>query len=926
MSDKDQVFQMSLGGGSRRNTETQRSKLSLLRDQEATSSIATKLVEGFVPRLHDTKGNRKTLGPSQQLSQKVAGDTARMVSDAKNMMETLPDLEMVKQILVATILSPQDMMGGEINIELSNEDLGSIGAPLTSLISDYFKGTYKIEPVLPKMLEDILFMTGSYPIAVLPESAIDEAINNNERVSIENVAILSEYDAQGKPKSYGILGNNSTAAAARANLQPTVVMSGLESIFGGQAAFDAHGVSNYDADTLFGFAVTDNPTALRTPMLRDKVAREKIAGRYEAHSINGTNDGKGGLNDQTLRQLFRRRNYQFNPTLAMKTQDQLSKETRGHPLVMKLPSESVIPVHVPGDPTQHIGYFVMLDQTGNPVTLSSARDYLTNLPTNASSNEELKSSMLKAADRTMFGNKENQTMNHFELEQLYTHLVEDDLLSRLRNGVYGDNVQVSKPAEVMRIMFARACARQHTQLLYLPTDFMTYMAFDYNDFGVGKSLLEATKTVGVIRAMLMVANTLGALKNSTNHVNLDINLDPDDPEPAERVEQLVHEYVKTRQFGFPDRITSPADIADYIQAGGVSVTVSGNTGYPETKMTVEGRNAERAEVNGELDEAMKKRHYLGFGVSPEMVDRSMSDELATSLIQQNLLMAKRVQIYGKLFCSFLADHFQKYILNSRKLMDRLREIVKEMDAEGTHNVEGTSKTDVNTTVNTTAAKGGANDTEYERKIDLIVMHFVNSIIVTLPEPDLTKVDLQLEAFDKYSDGLDKVIPAFISSDMFDSNAMGDLSNSVPMTIAILKAHFQRRWLKKKNVLPELFDIISFTDNEGPALDLMKDQQAYMEGIEKSLKEFMVKAMKRATTNNEELQKANGGEEMDVVDTSDSGTGDAGTDDGTGGDDDFGSFDMPEEPAADEEPVVEEEPTADETPADEEPPAEEPPVE
>lgn len=889
MSEKD-VFGVSLGGGAQRLTPKPKAKLSLMRNQEATQAVSSKLVEGFIPRQYDRKGNRQTIGASPQLSRKISSDTARMVSDAKNMLETLPDLEMVKQILVASILSPQDLMGGELNFSLSDDKIGEIGAPLLALITDFFKGTYKIEPLLPKMLEDALFMTGSYPLAVLPESTIDDVINSNDKISIES--LMAEYNNDGKPRPYGILGNpNGPLKPPQGELRP---MTGLESVFGGPQDIHAHELSSYDENNLLKLSVTDNPMALRTPMLKDKVARQKIAGIYEAHSINARGDGKEGVSDMALKQLFKRRNYQFNPTLALKTQDQLDKPTYGHPLVMKLPSESVIPVHVPGDPTQHIGYYVLLDLMGNPLTLASELDRINNVANNVSSNTELKSGLLRAANRAQNGREDDSSRDVMELEQLYMQHVEDDLLARLRNGVYGDNVKVSRPTEVYRIMFARACAGQHTQLLYLPTDFMTYITFDYNEFGVGRSLIEATKTVGVIRALLMVANTMAAIKNSTNHVNLDINLDPDDPDPAQRVEQLVHEYVKTRQFGFPDRITSPADLSDYIQAGGVSVTVSGNTGYPETKMTVEGRSSERAEVNSELDEAMKKRHYLGFGVSPEMVDRSMSEELATSLIQQNLLMAKRVMVYGREFCAFLTDHIQKYTLNSRKLMDKMREIIRSMDTDKTTDVDGVNGANKSSTVNTTEAAGGAGDSEYERKVDLILMHFINSIQVTLPEPDLTKVDLQLEAFEKYSEGLDKVLPAFINSDMFDSNAMGELSNSIPMTIGILKAHFQRRWLKNKNVFPEMFELITFTEQEGPVMNLLKDHQSYMEGLEKSLMDFMQKALKVAKANNKTLEEANGGEELAETEPvgNDAGGDSGGSDDlGGGADDGFGDFDM-----------------------------------
>ena len=38
---------------------------------------------------------------------------------------------------------------------------------------------------------------------------------------------------------------------------------------------------------------------------------------------------------------------------------------------MHLPSTSVIPIHVPGDESAHIAYFIVLDGEGNPISQTS---------------------------------------------------------------------------------------------------------------------------------------------------------------------------------------------------------------------------------------------------------------------------------------------------------------------------------------------------------------------------------------------------------------------------------------------------------------------------------------------------------------------------------------------------------------------------
>lgn len=894
MANDQNPITLSLSGIKRDSTAAPQSRLSLHRDAELTKAVTSKLVEGFYPRLYDDEGRRRKDSPTHNLTQRLTDKAAAATSNAKNMLQVLPDLEMAKQVLIAAILSPHDMMSSTLNFQLPNDDLGAVGPQLLSVIEDYFKNTYKIEALLPKILDDALFMTGSYPLVTLPESSIDEIINSNQRVSVES--FIKEFEPTGEPRSYGILG---PAKLTESSAKKTV---GLESIFGFEAYNTevVHSLNRNVGESELYLSVTDNPNVLKTPIVKDKYTKEKLAGIYEAHAINAKKRNQAaGPSDKTtdiaMRQLFAQRQYRFNPVHDVKTQDQLEKTTVGHPLVMKVPSESVIPVHVPGDPTNHIGYYLVLDQTGNPINTADAKDYYNELTMNVQAGTDMRNSLLQNARRTQEGVKPTQELEIAELQHLYTSAVEDDLLNRLKNGVYGENVRVSRPSEVYRIMLARSLSRQRTQLLFIPADLMTYIAFEYNDYGQGISLFEKTGIVGAARALLMVANTLAAIKSATNHVNLDIQLDPDDPDPAHTVEMLVHEYVKTRQSAFPFGVTSPADISDFIQASAVGVTVSGNTGYPETKMSVENRASERVQVNTDLDELFKKRQYLGIGLTPEMVDQSMTVDFAQSIIQQNLLMAKRAMIIAKEFCHFIGNDFmQKYILNSKKLMDKLRDAVRAIEAKGTTGVElGNDQT---TTAQSITDK--EESTDLDRKIDLIVMHFINTFEVTLPEPDMTKVDLQVQAFQKYSEGLDIVIPAFINSAMFTMNEMGELSNSIDWTIAILKAHLQRRWLKQKNVMPELFDIITFADAEKDKFDLLDQHKIYMEGLTQSLLTFMQVALKKKQAMDKIISDANDGEELQETDeapSSGSGSDDSGGGDSEGGDD-FGSFDFDEPPA------------------------------
>src|SRR5690606_37950489 len=82
-------------------------------------------------------------------------------------------------------------------------------------------------------------------------------------------------------------------------------------------------------------------------------------------------------------------------------------------------------------------------------------------------------------------------------------------------------------------------------------------------------------------------------------------------------------------------------------------------------------------VSTELDDNLKRRHIMSFGLSPETVESAQGADFATTVVQNNLLLAKRALRYQKVFCSQLSDFMRKFTLKSSILMDKLRDVVKE---------------------------------------------------------------------------------------------------------------------------------------------------------------------------------------------------------------------------------------------------------
>jgi hypothetical protein len=139
------------------------------------------------------------------------------------------------------------------------------------------------------------------------------------------------------------------------------------------------------------------------------------------------------------------------------------------------------------------------------------------------------------------------------------------------------------------------------------------------------------------------------------------------------------------------------------------------------------------------------------------------------------------------------------------------------------------------------------------------------------------------AFENYSKALDTSLPAFLSSEMFDASVVGDLSNSIAVTTAVLKAQFQREWLEQNGVMPELFKLVTTPDNKDGAFNLLKQHQLYLEGIGASTLDFMKLAGKFIYKSNKAIQAVQQAYNMDSGSSSGGDSGGGGENDADGGD-------------------------------------------
>jgi len=829
-------------------------RTSLVKQDPEIQALLSKLVPSQNQSnqyVHTDQKRRTIMGPDTNMMERLSDKTATNIIDSTNLLQTLPDLEMAMQVTVSAILAPKDLIESVVTWRVEPGWIPSeLIQPMLDVVRDYFNQNYKISERLPDILRDVLYLKGSRPILLLPESSIDHLINSGGRVTTESLNNLLSADKQFF-KPLGFLGNIGKAPSKGLGLETLFNTKtqnyhpSLESI---QLGFEIRKPEsddkikiNWNFDPMVN--VVDNPQILLLPGVIEKMRKDTVhdvirpKGLATEAFITKPNPTEPSSKDEQVKPLFKNRQFNVNQTASLYRPSALNKESVGHPTEFNLPPECVIPVHLPSDPEKHLGYFILIDKQGNPLVKTTESDYFNEMAYNLKTNKNLTDQMISHVGRHQQPDGEwyARQVDVDEMSRLYSEIMEVELNQRLRNGLYGEQAKVSRPQDIYQIMFARALAGMQTQLLYVPAELMTYIAFDYNQYGIGVSLLQKSKILGGLRAIMLFADIMAGIKNSVGNTVVDIQLDEEDPDPVSTLETIMHEFAYGRSSGMmPLGTVRPRDIVNYMKQASVQYSVSGNSRLPTVKVSAEDKPNNRTRPDQQLQETLKKNHLNALGVSPETIDASQGPDFATTVVANNLMFAKRVMLWQKQITTFMQDHVVKYILNSSVLLNKLREIVNENKAL----IKEVDRPEINDAMSLLEErKIDYHKSPENLEVDSIIVDFLNALRVELPKPDQGSKRLLKEEFENHVGLIESGLKYFIDSEFMKALELGENEDKLETVKSSILAHFVREWMRTEGVLPEL-NILTELDGDKPALDMMRANAAHVELLRANIGEYV----------------------------------------------------------------------------------------
>lgn len=817
----------------------------------------SKLRDGNLP--HHSKHSQSILTGSTAQSDmtKMSQEQQLRVIDNENALQLMPEIEWACRVLVSSILSPKDMTKRELNYAIDLDWMNpTVKAVILEEIKKDMEAVYDYSNSLYYIFKDALFSKGSHPRLILPEAAVDMIINSGHTLTMEALGTMFEQGGI-TLKSKGYFGpkNNKVREAItmesyrKANEGTTVTNADEAFTFECFSSLENFTDKKNDHATTIGsfdcLTLTDNFEALKLAPYLEVISesrRQDLASRPKinfddfdfgiSEEVEMTNetfiDPKAlSRNSKLSADEFKEVVYKSAPNnivthLRIPGRDNLVRRSVGRPLMMSIPSESVIPIHIPGNVRRKIGAIVILGENGHPITLEGADQTIARAQnmfnamntSNSVGKDAMGSMILSKAARNLTGGL--QVTNFRDLSKIFEQLFEENIVPRLMNGAYPSGVELADSSDLYTLMMSRIFCSMRTRMVFVPAEMMTYFAFDYHSNGMGKSLLDANKMLIAFRAGMLLTRATGEMRNSIPLTKVTMKIDEDDADWEKTYEEALHIISQTRQPSYPLSTLAVNDLMDWVHRAGFVFSFQGHPRIPDTGFDWEKISFDNKLPDQDFYDSLGRQLYMGFGIPPELMDSTYDPEFAIAIASRNIMFTQTILESQKIASGLITDDHHRLILSDGVLMNKIVGMVKSKWGEITSNLPAEDMV--------------ALKTDPKRFAMDLVKRIVTAIVVTLPQPDATTLENQHERFRQFKDFLEEAFPFFASAEVVSSDIAPELSQKIDTMAPMIKAGMLREFMSDNNMLPQLFAMGAVDEEGKPQFDVLKMTESWTSGL------------------------------------------------------------------------------------------------
>lgn len=768
--------------------------------------------------------------------------------DIKNILEMNPNAQLAIDICVNGTLSPNNTLDSQLQYKSSYDKLGAIKSTLLQKIREIMNAQVELEDILPTVLKDAKYDVGSYALLVVPTGRIREMIKseklertNSDQKIMKFESMINDFSNVKRPLQ-----------ADKRYLEPSALSFKLEDI-------GLETTTSLDVSKLI--TVHSDLEIIRMNKMRENwIKQEAVNGCLDSLEDFSNYDIKAdmaemakehkqeGLDDSVIADsLNRARNYAFDDVISLAPE--VDPDGIDMAVHMHIPHESIFVMHKPGSPEDHVGYYIALDMSGNPISVGDELN-IHNPNYNGTYGNDASNSAMSGQANFAAGNTEMgfSGMNNSSIQgrrisdktALFSKVTEKQLVDKIKSGYFKHHdISLAEHKDLMQTMFQRLLSNKQTQLIFVPASLMTYIAFEYDENGNGISLIIKHKNIGVLNSILTLANTLSAINNTIDYKEVRVKFDDDELDFNKTTDMVIGNLVRHSSMN-GSRLLS-TDVYkqfDYLGTKGYQLAFEDHPSFPGTSVEINNLDRERAAPDVDVMEKNEALLIQSLGSTPEVVDMARNVEFASSYFQSNLQAARRAIADQKILTKFLDKFIRTYLMNSPLA---LKWMIQEIDRSRKDNPE---------------LRG-------IKTIEL-VRGFINSVTTQLPKPDMVKVELLDKAITEQEKLVDHVLKYTIGEEALQGEDVGEhLEATLEAIRRKIKAVIMRDFLASNNMFNEgIINAIFNNDEEelDSAMGRIEAQQEFTLNFLKKHEIITATTIKRV---NDDLNKIKEARDLDA---------------------------------------------------------------
>lgn len=800
------------------------------------------------------KGNMVDVGGLESIIKQVAGKQ----SINEDLIGLFPDMKFCAETVSLSIISPNDMITKNYNVnftslKLGNELKGSMSEAVKSDLNTY----YNISNKLADMIEDGLFMKGSYPECFIPESTLNDIITDDKYKKVETGDITVESFFKSTTRAKGIFNKQNTISAKD---YKDIISDVLD-----KSDLTIESATAVKLDKELGIELSDDISLLYSNFIDDNITKKSITGLYKNKTNKEftTESGvKTNVKDEIIKLFKNPDKLTEEPLINIESYADGSRKSLGRPLHIKLDPISVKPIWSI-TPDNHLGYLVLLDENSKII---NSKDFNSNGMDNANTigfSSNVKTVSDSILNKAISGLK-NMTEDNKDLdnmEEIYGTILHNTIVKKLSEGKLKNLGNLSKDQNFLRLMFNRSLQGKKTKILFLPVDVVSYFAYEYKDNGMGLSRLEKISVLMSMRAIMLFAKLMANIKNSIPITEVEATIDAKEPDVKAAINKIISSTLKNHQVSLPIGTADVNSLVQWVHNLGYVYNISSDR-LPDTKVKMNDASRNIKIPEDTISEVLEELCYMEFFMNAEMVKYGKDANFATTVVTQNKLYENRIAKQQIKTEHNLTRLVKTILSNDATIRNEMLSIINS-------NLKVIKKLnkDIISLVSTSEVKD-------EELADIILDIMIEDISITLPRPtSLSEGNNLKTTLNDYKEAVESYVDVMFDNEAFGTAIAGEeISTNIESYKAIIKKMLLQEWVNDNNYIPSMSKFLTLDESGESLNNLFSQYTGMMETFGKLVKGFTKDNKKAIDKIDNELNKLN--EHSDEMeDPNESGTGD-----------------------------------------------------